>query len=448
MGVYLGAGAKIAEYALETTYGDEATFDVALELVDEGMKENTEPLRSPIPIGSRAHATYHQGSKEAGGPMKIIANPDNLPKLLYAALGAEADQSQVAGETAEVTDITCEADTDGSLSGEYITFDAPAGPFYAWFDVDDRGSEDPALPGKTGIAVGITAGDAAADVAAAMETAIHANENFTAGSAAAKVTITNVNDGAVEDATNGNTDWSTDPDITTEGSGGAAYDHDFTPVAAGGDLPSLHVGIDKHGSEYAYPGVVINTMTFEFTKGDYLYVTLETLAEKELDDQDSLQDLNLSSLLPYVGDNVVLEVGGAAKYYLISGSITINNFLDEEGSKRATGTRYRAEPRPQTFMVTANLEIEWTSGSDAIRDAIRDNTNQDICFVITHETAIESGYYYTLTIDIPTAKIIGDLPVLSTRDRIPFSLVIEGVYNATNLVKVTHRDALAAKWSA
>ena len=448
MGIYTGSGAAIAEYALETAYGDETVFDVALELVEEGMKENTEPLRSPIPMGSRAHATYHQGSKEAGGPMKIIANPDNLPKILNAILGIEGNATQVEGATAEVTEITCEADTDGSLSGEYITFNAPALPFYAWFDVDDRGSIDPDLSGKTGIAVGITAGDAAADVAAAMETAIHANANFTAGSAAAKVTITNVANGTVLEATNGNTGWGTAPNVTTDGSGGLAYDHHFTPVAAGGDLPSLHVGIDKTGSQYSYPGVVINTATFEFTKGDYLYVTLETLAQKEKDDQDNLQGIALSTKLPYIGDYVSLEVGGGAVAYGISGSLTINNFLDEEGSKRWTGTRYRAEPRPQTFMVTANIEIEWEAGSDALRDAIRDNSDQHIDFVITHETAIEGDHYYTTTIHIPTAKIIGDLPVLSTRDRIPFSLVVEGIYNATNLMKITHRDGLAAKWSA
>jgi len=448
MGVYTGAGAAIAEYALETAYGDETVFDVALELVDEGMKENTEPLRSPIPMGSRAHNTYHQGSKEAGGPIKIIANPDNLPKILYAMLGVEGNASQVLGSVAEVTTITCEADTAGSLSGKYITFDAPALPFYAWFDVDDLGSDDPALAGKTGIPVGITSNDANTVVATALAAAINANANFNCPApGAAIITVTNAAAGAVTDATAGDTGWAA-PTVTQQGSGGAAYDHDFTPVAAGGDLPSLHIGIDKHGSQYAYPGVTINTTTFEFTKGDYLYVTLETLAQKEKDDQASLQGLNLSALDPYIGDNVSLEVGGNPVTYGISGSVTINNFLDEEGSKRWTGTRYRAEPRPQTFMVTANLEIEWEAGSDVLRDAIRDNTDQHIAFVITHETAIEAGYYYTLTIDIPTAKIIGDLPVLSTRDRIPFSLVIEGVYNATNLVKVTHRDALAAKWSA
>ena len=449
MGVYVGAGAAIAEYALETgAYGNADVFDVALDLVDESMKENTEPLRSGVFMGSRAHKTYHQGFKGASGDFKFIANPDNLPKIIYAALGIEDNESQVLGLTAEVTEITCEADTGGSLSGEYITFDAPAGPFYAWFDVDDLGSIDPALAGKTGIPVGITEDDVAATVATALAAAINANANFGAGAVAAVVTITNADDGAVDDATNGDTGWGTAPDITTQGSGGTAYDHDFTPVAAGGDLPTLHVGIDKHGSEYAYPGVTINTLMFEFTKGDYLYVTAGTLAQKELDDVATLQGLALSTKLPYVGDYVSLEVGGAAVDYGISGSVTINNFLDEEGSKRMIGTRYRAEPRSQTFMVTANLEIEWLAASDALRDAIRDNTDTHVAFVITHETAIEAGYYYTITIDIPTAKIIGDLPQLNTRDRIPFTLNVEGVYNATNLIKVTHRDALAAKWSA
>jgi len=325
MGAYLGSGGKPACYALETTsYGHADTPDVALDLVNESLRENTEPLRSPAIFGSRAYNTYHQGTKSAAGDLRFIAQPDSLPKLIYGVLGAEAAAARV-GET-------------------------------------------------------------------------------------------------------------------------TAYDHVFTPAVAGGDLPSFHIEVDRHGTVCQYPGSVIDTMTIEFTKGAYLEVVLSLLCQKETDDQSST-DLSLSTKDPYIGDFVELEVGGSGVTYGIGGSITIQNFIDADASHRLDGTRYRAEPHPQNFMVSGSIDLEWTSDTDALRDAIKDNTDVDLCFVCTSEETIEAGYYYAVTFDIPTCRLIGDLPVISTRDRIPFTINFEGIYNATNLMAITHRDARTTKWS-
>ena len=325
MGVYVGSGGNPAGYELESTYGDNTTVAVALDLVTESMRENTEPLRSPAIFGSRAHNTYHQGSKGAGGEVVFIAQPDSLPKIIYALLGAEAAPAQV--------------------------------------------------------------------------------------------------------------------DSTT------AYDHDFTPVAAGGDLPSFNLEVDRHGSVFEYPGCVIDSLTMEWAQGAYLEVTMNLLAKQEIEDQVST-GLSLSSKSPYIGDFVSLEVDTVAVTYGIGGSIQIQNFIDEEASYRMDGSRYRAEPKAQNFMVSGTLDVEWSSDTDALRDAIKDNTDVQLEFICTSEEQIESGYYYTMSIDVPVCKLIGDLPVISTRDRIPFTINWEGVYDSTNLIKITHRDARATAWSA
>jgi len=94
------------------------------------------------------------------------------------------------------------------------------------------------------------------------------------------------------------------------------------------------------------------------------------------------------------------------------------------------------------------MELEWTSTSDVLRDAYLDNTQKQLTFIFTSTEAIETGYYYTLTADIPKVHLLGDPPVLSTRDRTPFSVNFEAVYDSTNFAKITHRDALTTKWSA
>lgn len=451
MGFYTGSGGKPSCYALETgSYGNADTPDVALDLVNESLRENTEPLRSPAPFGSRAFKTYHKGTKSAGGDIRFIAQPDSLPKLIYGVLGAEANASQVVGTQAEITEITCEADVSGSLSGKYWTLNAPGTEYYVWYDVAGKGSDDPAPAGKTEIVVGISENATASEVATATKNAIDETD-FGASVNAAVVTVTNASNGAVEDAADGTgglgTGWTDAWSVTQQGSGGAAYDHVFTPAGAGVDLPSFHFEVDKHGTVCTFPGSVIDTMTIEFTKGAYLEIVMSLLCQKELDDQTST-DLSLSTKQPYIGDFVQMQVSGSGVTYGIGGSIQIQNFIDADASHRMDGTRFRAQPRPQNFMVSGSIDLEWSSDTDALRDAIKDNSNVDLTFVCTSEEAIEAGYYYTVTFDIPTCRLIGDLPVVSTRDRIPFTINFEGIYNATNLMAITHRDARTTKWSA
>lgn len=226
-----------------------------------------------------------------------------------------------------------------------------------------------------------------------------------------------------------------------------AYDHDFTPGAAGTALPSLNVGIDRHGTVCLYPGTTVNKLTLDITKGSILTGAIDVLAEKETDDS-SQQGLTLSTKAPFVGDFAKLQVDTSDVAYAISGQVVFDNFLDEEGSYRLSGDRYRSQPKPQGFMVSGSFELEWNSNSDAIRDAIKDNTDVQLTVVITHTTTIEAGYYYTITIDIPVCKLIGDLPVIDSRDRISFPMNFESVYDATNICKVTLRDAGETQWSA
>lgn len=452
----IGAGGCAGIIKEAGGYGTGGTVDTYLELISEDVKLNQEKIPSAAVFGKRYMNKYINGVHDVGGPFTIEVNPDNIGLLMYMALGVEASADQVVGTQAEVTDITCEADTAGSLSGEYITIDDPTTEYYAWFDVDDEGSIDPAVAGKTGIVVGITANDTATAVATALTAAINAETDFGATSAAAVVTVTNANTGAATDATNGDTGWSTSPDVTTQGSGGAAYDHVYTPADAATDLGSFIIEIDRGlgaGEAFTYDGMKVNTMTLNAAKGSLLTAVFDCFGQQEADGI-SPQTLNPSSLLPFTFSMGVLKVanqGGSPSpiAYCNSINLVLSNALDADGGFVFDGNDYRNHLNKQTLALTGSMELEYTSTSDVERDAYRDNQQRYLQLIFTSPDQIEAGYYYTMTWDIYAVHYLTGHPQISGRDRVPFSVDFEAVRDSSSgLCKCTLRDARTTKWSA
>ena len=101
---------------------------------------------------------------------------------------------------AEVTDVTARADASGDLNNKYFVFSTPTEEFYAWFNVN-AGGTDPNVAGRTAIPVAIAIDETADNVAAALKTAIEASAaNVTVAIDASKITITNGDNGNVDDA--------------------------------------------------------------------------------------------------------------------------------------------------------------------------------------------------------------------------------------------------------
>lgn len=93
--------------------------------------------------------------------------------------------------SAEVTEVTCVADVDGSLAGKYFLISAgDAGEdFYVWYKVSGVGT-DPEVTARSGVEVAISTNDSASAVAAATAAALTALDAFTATSLSEVVTIT------------------------------------------------------------------------------------------------------------------------------------------------------------------------------------------------------------------------------------------------------------------
>jgi len=422
--------------------------DQFLEIrAEDSLKNEIEKIPGDYLIGAPTLHRFYHGVQNPKGIIPVVVNPDNIGLLLYMALGVEGNATQVNVVNPEITEITCEADIAGSLSGDHILFDAPALPFYAWFDIDDMGSIDPALVGRTAIPVGMPAGTLVNDVAIALAAAINANANFGAGAVGAVVTITNAANGAVIDATNGDTGWGVAPNVTQQGSGGLAYTHIFTPADAATDLGSFVYHIDRHIENFKYTGCMVNNFSLKATKGSLVFADFDILAKAEDDAAGAFPGgVTPSALNPYVFHMGSMSLGGAVTY-VKSFDFTHSWNLDEEGGFVLDGSDTRHHCYKTIETLTGSMELEWTAASDAMRDAFLDNTQVALILTFTSHELIEAGQAYTLTIEIPKINILGDPPVLSSRDRTPFTVNFEASYDATNFIKITHKDAKNVKWS-
>lgn len=143
---------------------------------------------------------------------------------------------------AEVTTVTCVADSAGSLNNKYFYIysadDAIA--YYVWYNVNSAGS-DPAISGKTAVPVTLATGATAAQVATATAAALDALAAFVSTSSGAVVTVTNAATGPTTDATAQTSTFTVA--VTTQGIGTLAAwgsSKDFTSMLSGSQKLVLH----------------------------------------------------------------------------------------------------------------------------------------------------------------------------------------------------------------
>lgn len=131
----------------------------------------------------------------AGRYLAIVAVTDSTHLRL-----ADVTSFVIAG-VAEVTSVTCIADTASSLNSDYFYLYSAtnATAYYVWYNVGAAGV-DPAIPGKTAIPVSVAANASAATVATATKLAIDALADFVAGVVGPVVTVTNAATGIATNA--------------------------------------------------------------------------------------------------------------------------------------------------------------------------------------------------------------------------------------------------------
>jgi hypothetical protein len=322
----LGIGAYTeAAIIEEASYAAGGTYDTFLELrAEETVQKNQEKIDGDYLFGSPILLKTFNGVEAPAGVIPIVANPDNIPVLMFLSLGAEAAASQVGSTT--------------------------------------------------------------------------------------------------------------------------AYDHDFTPAGSATDLKSFAFEIHRDLHAFEYVGGKVNSVTFKAAKGSFVHADFDCIFQTEDDTHTWTDAVAKSTKLPYSFHMATLKIDTAAVAYVNSCEITHSWNLDVEGCHRMDGNAYIGEPWKTVENISGSLGCEWTSTSDVLRDAYLDNTAVQVTLEIVSTEEIETGYYYTLTIDIPITYFIGDPPVVSDRGRIPFTANFVGAYDSTNNIKITTRDASNSVW--
>lgn len=196
--------------------------------------------------------------------------------LPYLASGS---QPQSVSPSANVTDITCAADSSGSRNNTYFTF-YTAGDlrgYYVWFNINSAGT-DPEVAGLTGIEVAGATDATATTLGGAARTAIAASsaaDYVTISGATSHVIITQNNPGTLTAAANG--------------AGGSSAGASFSVTAAGSygtpAISGLNVVINHEGDPVAYYGnpgpsqpIMGGSVVINASAGDEITVVLSSLS--------------------------------------------------------------------------------------------------------------------------------------------------------------------------
>lgn len=136
----------------------------------------------------------------------------------------------------EVTEVTAEADSSGSLNNAYWRLSSPDTDYYVWYNVNSGGVDpDPDGGDSTGIEVQIATDAVNTAVASATADAIDALSDFSANAIDEVITITNTNYGNTTDAADGDTGWTDAWTVTQQGILGGVDD-----IPEAGDLTTAY----------------------------------------------------------------------------------------------------------------------------------------------------------------------------------------------------------------
>ena len=216
-------------------------------------------------------------------------------------------------EIAEVSKITLIDDVSGNLDGTYFFLFTPTVDFYIWFNATDiSGLLDPGLSGATGIRIDFVTDDLAATIAATMNAIIDAQALLNSFVSGDEVTISNRDDGAVTDI--------------SDGLSGNATGFSFLVLIQGGDGPTdLSIHIDA--------GYVLNDSDLSGNNG------LEEIAAQTIEEGSG--GILAPSVNPRI-DRIVVDIAtGVAE--LVGGAEAASPVAPDVPEGKAPNCQFRLE---------------------------------------------------------------------------------------------------------
>jgi len=215
------------------------------------------------------------------------------------------------------------------------------------------------------------------------------------------------------------------------------------------DLDSFVLEVGKEIRQMRYAGVMVNTMALSAAKGSILKATFGVLGQSEDDAVGIAPGIAYSPRLAYVFDHGLLKIDDGVVAYVKSFDLTLDNLLAADGYM-LDGSNQRGSLNKQGINLTGTMTLEYTAAAYAQRTAYLDNATKWLTLIFTSTETIEAGYFYTMTVDIKYVKYIEAGDDIGGRDAIPLTIgwTAKAPAAGQEFIKVTLRDALAAKWSA
>lgn len=173
-------------------YYDDATIAGTLKLQASNQTSYRREIYTPTEWVDIPNATVNTTAGSSG----LIT----ISSMAYSYIRAVFTVTSTGVQTIAVV-----ADVSGSLNNKYFFINTASNAiaYYVWFNVDS-GGVDPAIPGKTGVQVNISANDSAATVGTALQVALDALAGFVA-TGTTTVTVTNASAGGFTPASDNNT---------------------------------------------------------------------------------------------------------------------------------------------------------------------------------------------------------------------------------------------------
>jgi len=232
-------------------------------------------------------------------------------------------------------------------------------------------------------------------------------------------------------------------ETTTQVGTTTAYDHVITPADS---LPSLSIEIGRDVKVSRYAGCVIDGLTFNADINSILSIEAAIKGASE-NDSVSAATASYSSKLPYIFTMGTIKIDTVTVAYVKNLSLSLANNLF--GDRYVlNGSQERVGLQPQGSQVTGSMELEFTSDGYAQRTKYLNGTAVALQIIFTSTEEIETGYYYTLTIDVPYIKYQKADANVGGPDVIPFSVDFEAYQPSGDIMTVTLRDARTTNWIA
>jgi len=219
-----------------------------------------------------------------------------------------------------------------------------------------------------------------------------------------------------------------------DGSTGA-YSHAFS-FTTSDYLPSLFFKVDRGVASKIYNGIVIDSVSFDSAAEDLLKLDLGLIGQDEADCTMET-GLSVSPLAPFRFAGVIASVGGT-NLDVVSVKNEIKNNHDYQTASNNTGLYYM-QPETGTIDISTTLECIYDSNSNGVRDNywLTDNTVA-VQLVWTTGQNIETGFPYSLTLNLPVCQATDATPNVSGEGRIKFNLPLSVVRGTAPTITVVN----------